>query len=127
MSMLHPRQDHVDEHVDERLELRAMAREHRGAINLLRIERLSERLRRGPLAIQESMTGFCGDRFILVLDSGERLRLKLLWPRHITVAALCSIRWDDASGWIVIVRSTAGEGVVLYCFDAALDLPQPKR
>jgi hypothetical protein len=121
--MLHPRQDVLDEHV----ELRAMAREHRGAVNLLRIRHLAERLERGPMAVQDSVRGFCGDRFILVLDSGERLRLKLLWPRHITAAALCSIRWDDASGWIVIVRSTAGEGVVLYCYDAALDLPQPTR
>ncbi len=117
MSMLHPRHTVVDEAV----ELRSMTREHRDAINLLRLERLAERLRHGPLAVQESMAGFCGDRFTLWLDSGERLRLKLLWPRHITVAALCSIRWDDSSGWIVIVRTSAGEGVVLYCYVATLE------
>lgn len=123
MSMLHPRHVEVDEH----LELRSMEREHRGAINLLRIQHLAERLVRGPLAVQESARGFCGDRFTLVLDSGERLRLKLLWPRHVTVAALCSIRWDDSSGWIVIVRSTAGEGVVMYCYEAALQPPGPAQ
>jgi hypothetical protein len=49
--------------------------------------------------------------------------LKLLWSQSITAAALCSIRWHDALGWLVVVRSTSGDRVLLKAWRAEVHLP----
>ena len=59
-----------------------------------------------------------GDR--ITLDDDSVLRLKLFWPRRQIVAALKSIRFSSRIGWIVTVRTTAGDDVVEYVWLATL-------
>jgi len=91
------------------------------ARNQLRIDRLAQRLReRGPLAVRETLVRRHGDRVSLFLDDDSVLKLKLFWPRRQIVAALTSIRWSRRIGWIVGVRTTAGDEIVEYAWLATL-------
>jgi hypothetical protein len=109
--------------VTEDMEFRALEREHAGVVHQLRLEHLSRRLDRGPIAVQHTRCGFCGQRVTLELDSGQQLVLKLLWPQGITAAALCSIRWEDNLGWLVVVRATSGDRVLLKAWRAEVHPP----
>jgi len=89
--------------------------------NQLRLDRLAQRLREhGPLAVRDTVVRRHGDRITLFLDDDSVLRLKLFWPRRQIVAALKSIRFSSRIGWIVTVRTTAGDDVVEYAWLATL-------
>ena len=89
-----------------------------GARNQLRLDQLARRLREhGPLAVRRH-----GDRVALFLEDDSMLRLKLFWPRRQIVAALMSIRWSRRIGWIIGVRTTAGEEILEYAW---LATPKP--
>lgn len=107
----------------EDMEIRALEREHAGVVHQFHIEHLGRRLDRGPIAVQHTRCSFCGHRVTLQLDSGQLLALKLLWPRVITAAALCSIRWENALGWLVVVRASSGDRVLLKAWRAELHPP----
>lgn len=113
-----------DVQTDEVSEMRVMRREHAGCIHKLRLQHLGRELERGPIAVRESSLGFCGDRARIVLNDGRQLRLKLLWPRRVAIAALCWVEWRDDIGWVVVVRSTAGDSKLLYAWVAELMPPE---
>jgi hypothetical protein len=92
-----------------------------GTRNQLRLERLAAWLReRGPLAVRDTVVRRHGDRVALYLDDDSVLRLKMFWPRPQIVAALMSVRWARRIGWVVVVRTTAGEEIVDYAWLATL-------
>jgi hypothetical protein len=104
-------------------ELEALSRCYPGLIQQLRTEDLGRRLRRtNGMAIAHSRSGMCGDRMTLWLDRGDVLRLWLFWPsRWRGVAALRSIAWADNIGWVVDLRTTAGESERVYAWRARIE------
>ena len=97
-----------------------------GARNQLRLDRLALWLREhGPLAVRDTVVRRHGDRVALFLDDDSVLKLKLFWPRPQIVAALVSIRSSRRIGWIVGVRTTAGEEIIEYAWLATLTTPEP--
>ena len=89
--------------------------------NLLRLERLADRLTAsGPLAVRTSTARAGGARVRYELDDDTALTLRLFWARRETVAALCSMRWEDRIGWVVALRTTAGERLVAFAWLAGL-------
>jgi hypothetical protein len=108
--------------LSEAEELDALARYYEGLIQQLRVEDLDRRLRKtNGLAVAHSRRGMCGDRLTLWLDRGDAVRLWLLWPiRSRSVAALTSIVWNDKVGWIVDLRTSAGEAVRVYAWRAQI-------
>ncbi len=104
-------------------EMRVLEREQAGVVHKFRIDHLATRLERGPLAVQDTICGFSADRVTMELDGGQLLVARLLWRRRLTVAALCSIHWDDQVGWLIVVRSSTGERVLLKAWRAELHIP----
>ena len=108
----------------EDTEFRVLERQNVGVVHQFRLEHLSRRLDRGAIAVQHTRCGFCGDWVTLELDDGQSLVLKLLRPLRITAAAaLCSIRWDDPIGWMVVTRTSSGDRVLLKAWRAELHPP----
>ena len=105
------------------IEMRALEREQAGVVHKFRLDHLATRLERGPIAVQDTLCGFSADRVTMELDDGHVLVVRLLRRRRITVAALCSIRWDDRVGWLIVVRASTGEHVLLKAWRADLHLP----
>jgi hypothetical protein len=105
------------------LEMRALEREHAGAVHKFRLDHLAERLQAGPLAVQDTVCGFSADRLAMLLDGGETLVVRLLSRCRITVAALCSVRWEDRLGWLIVVRTSTGDRILLKAWRAELHLP----
>jgi hypothetical protein len=98
-----------------------------GTRNQLRLERLAARLRsRGPLAVRDTIVRRRGDRVALYLDDDSVLSMRMFWPRPQIVAALLSVRYTRRVGWVVDVRTTAGERVVDYAWLATLR-PLPRE
>jgi hypothetical protein len=92
-----------------------------GVENQIRLERLAARLaERGPLAVRHTEVRHAGQRETLHLDDDTVLSLRLFWARTSRVAALCSVRWDDRVGWILVVRTTAGARRIDYAWLAEL-------
>jgi hypothetical protein len=90
-------------------------------LNEIRLERLAAKLKaRGPLAVRDTIVRRNGDRVWLYLDDDSVLRLRMFWPRRQIVAALLSVRWSNRIGWVVVVRTTAGEEVTDYAWLATL-------
>lgn len=103
---------------------RSDAAELDGLSNQVRIEQLAARLtEQGPLAARDTVVWRGGTRVALHLDDGSILRLRLFWARHGVVAAIESVRFDDEIGWVLVVRTTAGERRVDYAWLAELSLP----
>jgi hypothetical protein len=99
----------------------ADAAELDGLVNEVRIERLADRLKeRGPLAVRDTVVRRGGDRVALYLDDDSVLALRMYWPRPQIIAALVSVRRDSRVGWVVVVRTTAGERVIDYAWLATL-------
>jgi hypothetical protein len=97
-----------------------------GMEHQFRIEALGQHVaEHGPLAVRDSRSGCFHDRHRMWLDDGSVLELKLFWPRRVVVAALVSVRFKDSVGWIVRVRSTAGEPVHLAAWLARLYPERP--
>jgi hypothetical protein len=106
----------------ERLEVRALARRYAGLLHEFRLEALGRRLRdHRPVAVRWNRCGFSGDRWTVELDDGNVLRMKLYWPHRNQVAALCSLAWVDDEGWRAVMRTTAGQPLVLRAFHATLN------
>lgn len=109
---------------DERLEWAALEREHEGLMHQVRLEGLGTRLQRvASMAVTHCTRGLCGDRVSMWLDDGSKLRVRLFYSVHGTVAALCGVVWRDDIGWVVDVRTTNGEARRLYAWYARLDFP----
>lgn len=105
--------------------MRALVRRHEGVVHQFRLERLGAQAAGGPgLAVRHSSNGWCGDRMTLVLDDGRLMRLHLLWPRCQSVAAILGVRWTERLGWLVTVRTTAGESVSVYAWRGRVFLPR---
>ncbi len=104
-------------------EMRALEREQAGVVHKFRIDHLASRLERGALAVRDTVCGFSADRLTMELDGGQVLAVRLLRRRRVTAAALCSIQWDDQVGWLIVVRASTGEHVVLKAWRAELHMP----
>ena len=105
------------------IEMRALEREQAGVVHKFRLEHLAVRLQRGPLAVQDTVCGFSADRLVMLLDGGETLVVRLLSRCRTTAAALCSIRWEDQLGWLIVVRTSTGDRILLKAWRAELHLP----
>ena len=105
------------------IEMRALEREQAGVVHKFRLEHLAVRLQRGPLAVQDTVCGFSADRLVMLLDGGETLVVRLLSRCRTTAAALCSIRWEDRLGWLIVVRTSTGDRILLKAWRAELHLP----
>jgi hypothetical protein len=112
--------------VDVDHELAVLERAHVGLVHQVRIEALAERLRTvDGIPVTDNVNGLCGDRPTISLDGGMVLQLRLFWPARFGFAALCAIAWDDHIGWVVDVRSTAGDLRRLYAWHARLNFVDP--
>ncbi len=103
------------------LSIRAFMRQNIGVAWQFRLERLGERLARtGELAVRHNTWGFAGDRATFVLDNDLVLKLKLYWRRTMAVSALLSLQWEERIGWVAVVRTTGGDQVVFYAWQASI-------
>jgi hypothetical protein len=106
---------------DPDAELHVLARQHAGLVHQRRMEHLAKLLDDGrELAVCDSASGFCGDRLTLWVGNGTVMRLKLLHPRRDSYAAILQIRWCDGAGWVIDLRSTNGDDVTCYAWDASV-------
>jgi len=102
-------------------ELDSLSRHYAGLIQQIRLEAFDERLTAlGPQRVRFNQCGLSGDRWLICLDDGTLLRLKLYSPRHAAVAAVCSVRWHHDSEWCVEVRQLDGDPLVLRAYHAEL-------
>jgi hypothetical protein len=115
----------VDPRLTESLdiEMRLLEREQAGVVHKFRLDHLARRLDRGPIAIQDTLCGFSADRITMELDDGHLLAVRLLARCRVTIAALCSIHWDDRVGWLIVVRASSGDRLLLKAWRAELHLP----
>ncbi|MCU1359254.1 MAG: hypothetical protein JWN99_543 [Ilumatobacteraceae bacterium] len=104
-----------------------MERQNVDLVHRVRLEGLSERLAKSAtgLAVSHSTGGFSGNRVTLHLDAGVVLRLKLFWPVKSGIAALLHIGWDRSVGWVIDVRTAAGDRKRLYAWHAQVVPAQP--
>jgi hypothetical protein len=66
----------------------------------------------------------CGDQSDTLARPRRVLRLWLFWPsRRRGVAALRSIAWADNVGWVVDLRTTAGDNEHVYAWRARRTSP----
>ena len=105
------------------IEMRALEREQAGVVHKFRLDHLAMRLQSGPLAVQDTVCGFSADRLAMLLDGGDTLVVRLLSRCRITVAALCAIRWEDRLGWLIVVRTSTGDRILLKAWRAEVHLP----
>jgi hypothetical protein len=114
---------HRERSLTEAEELDALARAYPGLIQQLRIEHLNRRLKgTNGIVVAHSQRGMHGDRLRLWLERDEMVRLWLFWPiRSSGVAALLSIVWADDVGWVVDVRSTAGDHERIYAWRVQIE------
>jgi len=107
--------DNVDDELD------VLKRKYRGLVQQFWLERLGMILDgASAIAVRESHFGLCGDRLSIVLDNGATIKMKLLWPHRERLAALISLHWRNGVGWVLRGRSTAGETITCYGWDASI-------
>ncbi len=112
---------HISPPDDPDAELHVLTRQHAGLVHQRRMEHLAALLADGrELAVCDSANGFCGDRLTLWIGSGAVVRLKLLHPRRDSYAAIRRITWSDDAGWVIDLRSTSGDVVTCYAWDASV-------
>lgn len=107
---------------------RSDAAELDGLTHQVRIERLASRLtEQGPMSVSDTVAWRGGTRLALHLDDASVLRLRLFWPRCGAVAAVEAVRFDDDIGWVLVVRTAAGERRVDYAWLAEITPSRQER
>jgi len=116
-----PTTSHTSEEVRE---LDLLNHRYADLVRECRLESLGERLRRRPIEVLQSRAGFGGDRWVLFLEDGSALRIKLYWRCRALPATLVSLAWREGRGWQAVVRTGQGEVITVLGFYAELHLPR---
>lgn len=108
--------------------LRRFGRQQRGYLDQIRLEALDQAMRRsGPRAVVHTSWAMGGNRGLVQLDDGTRLKLSLYWQGDGALASIERVYFDDEVGWIVIARRASGDRVRLCAFRIRVDTPSGDR
>jgi hypothetical protein len=103
--------------VDLDRELDGLVRRNADYLNVIRVERLVERLdERGPVPVRTERVSRLRERIELRLDDGTLCRLRLFRPLRALVGTIVSLRWDDDLSWVMETRTVAGERYMIYAW-----------
>jgi hypothetical protein len=108
--------------------LRRFGRRERGYLDHIRLQALDEGLRRfGPRAVAHTCWTMGGNRGLVELDDGTRMRLSLYWQGDGVVTSIDRVYFDDEVGWIVLTSRPSGERMRLVAFRIRVDAPTNGR
>jgi hypothetical protein len=98
-------------------ELDGLVRRNADYLNVVRVERLVERLdERGPVPVRTERVSRLRERVEFRLDDGTLCRLRLFRPLRALVATIVSLRWDDDLSWVIETRTVGGERYMIYAW-----------
>lgn len=102
-------------------ECRALERRYAGTIQQFRLRALAQQLRhRQSIPVRHNTCGVTRDRWRVDLDDGSRVTFRLYGPVRATISALLSLSWVAEEGWRVVVRTTAGDRLMVRAFSATV-------